>query len=315
MMLHISFLPLCLCYLQPGVFGVDINEMKSVSVKMGESVNLHTDDELQSYFSIEWWFGGSRIARIKRGILDSPQYKDERFTDRLKLDNQTGSLTIINTRRTDEGVYELTITTDNEESTRRFNLTVNAHPSTITSQNPPSSESATGVFGVDEVSVKEGNSVTLHTHLQIKRDEESVWSFNKTWIAKVIEDKLAYNEDGEFQNRLKLDHQTGSLTITNTRTTDSGVYIFTTIIDNKQLTRRFSVTVYAYSSTTITSHPNPPSAETATDCNLCFDSPEAVIRLVVTVLMGVAALAAVVVLVYDIKTRREEERFSTSFRD
>ncbi|XP_073793441.1 uncharacterized protein isoform X8 [Danio rerio] len=244
---------------------------------------------------IEWWFGGSRIARIKRGILDSPQYKDERFTDRLKLDNQTGSLTIINTRRTDEGVYELTITTDNEESTRRFNLTVNAHPSTITSQNPPSSESATGVFGVDEVSVKEGNSVTLHTHLQIKRDEESVWSFNKTWIAKVIEDKLAYNEDGEFQNRLKLDHQTGSLTITNTRTTDSGVYIFTTIIDNKQLTRRFSVTVY--------------------DCNLCFDSPEAVIRLVVTVLMGVAALAAVVVLVYDIKTRREEERFSTSFRD
>ncbi|XP_068072675.1 uncharacterized protein isoform X6 [Danio rerio] len=295
MMLHISFLPLCLCYLQPGVFGVDINEMKSVSVKMGESVNLHTDDELQSYFSIEWWFGGSRIARIKRGILDSPQYKDERFTDRLKLDNQTGSLTIINTRRTDEGVYELTITTDNEESTRRFNLTVNAHPSTITSQNPPSSESATGVFGVDEVSVKEGNSVTLHTHLQIKRDEESVWSFNKTWIAKVIEDKLAYNEDGEFQNRLKLDHQTGSLTITNTRTTDSGVYIFTTIIDNKQLTRRFSVTVY--------------------DCNLCFDSPEAVIRLVVTVLMGVAALAAVVVLVYDIKTRREEERFSTSFRD
>ncbi|XP_073793440.1 uncharacterized protein isoform X7 [Danio rerio] len=246
---------------------------------------------------IEWWFGGSRIARIKRGILDSPQYKDERFTDRLKLDNQTGSLTIINTRRTDEGVYELTITTDNEESTRRFNLTVN------------------GVFGVDEVSVKEGNSVTLHTHLQIKRDEESVWSFNKTWIAKVIEDKLAYNEDGEFQNRLKLDHQTGSLTITNTRTTDSGVYIFTTIIDNKQLTRRFSVTVYAYSSTTITSHPNPPSAETATDCNLCFDSPEAVIRLVVTVLMGVAALAAVVVLVYDIKTRREEERFSTSFRD
>ncbi|XP_073793442.1 uncharacterized protein isoform X9 [Danio rerio] len=277
MMLHISFLPLCLCYLQPGVFGVDINEMKSVSVKMGESVNLHTDDELQSYFSIEWWFGGSRIARIKRGILDSPQYKDERFTDRLKLDNQTGSLTIINTRRTDEGVYELTITTDNEESTRRFNLTVN------------------GVFGVDEVSVKEGNSVTLHTHLQIKRDEESVWSFNKTWIAKVIEDKLAYNEDGEFQNRLKLDHQTGSLTITNTRTTDSGVYIFTTIIDNKQLTRRFSVTVY--------------------DCNLCFDSPEAVIRLVVTVLMGVAALAAVVVLVYDIKTRREEERFSTSFRD
>ncbi|XDV23374.1 hypothetical protein PO909_027968 [Leuciscus waleckii] len=37
------------------------------------------------------------------------------------------------------------------------------------------------------------------------------------------------------------------------------------------------------------------------DCNLCFDTPEAVIRLVVTALMGVAAVVAVVLLVNDIR--------------
>ncbi|KTF79377.1 hypothetical protein cypCar_00048035, partial [Cyprinus carpio] len=37
------------------------------------------------------------------------------------------------------------------------------------------------------------------------------------------------------------------------------------------------------------------------------DSTEAVIRLVVTALVGVAAAAAVVVLVYDIRSRRDEQ--------
>ncbi|KAK7136750.1 hypothetical protein R3I93_016952 [Phoxinus phoxinus] len=40
---------------------------------------------------------------------------------------------------------------------------------------------------------------------------------------------------------------------------------------------------------------------TCADCDLCFDTPEAVIRLVVTALMGVAAVAAVVLLVNDIR--------------
>ncbi|XP_077081771.1 CD48 antigen-like [Siphateles boraxobius] len=40
---------------------------------------------------------------------------------------------------------------------------------------------------------------------------------------------------------------------------------------------------------------------TCSDCDLCFDTPEAVMRLVVTALMGVAAVAAVVLLVNDIR--------------
>ncbi|XP_077081775.1 uncharacterized protein LOC143735471 [Siphateles boraxobius] len=49
-------------------------------------------------------------------------------------------------------------------------------------------------------------------------------------------------------------------------------------------------------------------------CNLCFDTTEAVIRLVVTALMGVAAVAAIVVLVYDIKCRTGVERTNINIR-
>ncbi|CAM4659206.1 unnamed protein product [Leuciscus chuanchicus] len=49
-------------------------------------------------------------------------------------------------------------------------------------------------------------------------------------------------------------------------------------------------------------------------CNLCFDTTEAVIRLVVTALMGVAAVAAIVVLVYDIRSRTGVERTNINIR-
>ncbi|XP_039522284.1 signaling lymphocytic activation molecule-like [Pimephales promelas] len=49
-------------------------------------------------------------------------------------------------------------------------------------------------------------------------------------------------------------------------------------------------------------------------CDLCFDTTEAVIRLVVTALMGVAAVVAIVVLVYDIKSRTRVEKTNISIR-
>ncbi len=109
-----------------------------------------------------------------------------------------------------------------------------------------------GVFGADEmksVSVMEGDSVTLHTNdTDIQRKDQIMWRFgHNILIAKINRqnnDSRFYgdNADGRFRDRLKLD-QTGSLIITNTRTTDSGLYRVTSSRTETPL-NTFSLTVY-----------------------------------------------------------------------
>ncbi|KAL0149484.1 hypothetical protein M9458_055272, partial [Cirrhinus mrigala] len=77
----------------------------------------------------------------------------------------------------------------------------------------------------------EGESVTLKTDLiKIHEDEDILWRFrNETSLIAEISRTVAifftYNgTDGRFRDRLKLDNQTGSLTITNITSTDSGLY-------------------------------------------------------------------------------------------
>uniref|UniRef100_A0A671R163 Immunoglobulin V-set domain-containing protein n=1 Tax=Sinocyclocheilus anshuiensis TaxID=1608454 RepID=A0A671R163_9TELE len=77
-------------------------------------------------------------------------------------------------------------------------------------------------------SVKEGESVTLEFGEIKKTNHSMAWYFNDTLIAEISEDSSEICTDDQckerFRDRLKLDHQTGSLTVTNTRTTDSGLY-------------------------------------------------------------------------------------------
>uniref|UniRef100_A0A8C1PEH3 Ig-like domain-containing protein n=1 Tax=Cyprinus carpio TaxID=7962 RepID=A0A8C1PEH3_CYPCA len=110
--------------------------------------------------------------------------------------------------------------------------------------------SLAGVFGVDSVkSVTEGETVSLNSDLtEIQRDDEIAWKFENIMIAKISgKDNTSrfYDEytDGRFRDRLKLD-QTGSLIITNTRTTDSGEYKVTSRSSGIPL-NIFSLTVYA----------------------------------------------------------------------
>ncbi|XP_056304501.1 SLAM family member 5-like [Danio aesculapii] len=104
------------------------------------------------------------------------------------------------------------------------------------------------LFGMfDAVTVKPvmvGESVTL----EIQRDGDIEWKFGyqKTLIAQIGNNKITLHEevlDGSFKGRLKLD-QTGSLTINNIRTTDSGDY---NVIDtNTEMPlNTFKLTVYA----------------------------------------------------------------------
>ncbi|XP_059424983.1 uncharacterized protein LOC132159480 isoform X2 [Carassius carassius] len=190
------------------VFG---DEIKSVSVKEGDSVTLNSglteireDDGL-----IQWLFEDALIALISKV---TNVYTDNKgtFSNRLKLDHETGSLTITDVKMIHSGRYKLQI----NSVVKSFILTVNGG---IANSLMP-------------VSVMEGDSVTLNARLtEILTDHLIQWRFGNinTIIADVLLGRFSVYDDvpdGRFRNRLKLDDQTGSLTITDTRTEHAGEY-------------------------------------------------------------------------------------------
>ncbi|XP_057181305.1 uncharacterized protein LOC130548500 [Triplophysa rosa] len=99
----------------------------------------------------------------------------------------------------------------------------------------------------------EGDSVTLRTNLtQIQKDDQILWmlKMNNKNIC-VAEVYMRYNksriyddiDNGRFRGRLKMDNQTGSLTITHMRITDSGLYQLNIINSGGTLYARFRVIV------------------------------------------------------------------------
>ncbi|XP_067254929.1 carcinoembryonic antigen-related cell adhesion molecule 1-like [Chanodichthys erythropterus] len=206
---------LCLCILlYYGASGVDTNK---VSMKERNSVTLNTGVKVTQKDRIRWFFNGSRIAEI---IVDQSKICtdvqcDEKFRDRLKLDHQTGSLTIMNIRNTDAGEYQLLITINSSSSVKIFNVDVTDVPAAQRDEQKTKS-------------VKEGESVTLGSDATKNPKDLLTWYYNDTLIAEITGDqsKICTNNqcDERFRDRLKLDHQTGSLTIMNIKTTDSGEY-------------------------------------------------------------------------------------------
>ncbi len=90
----------------------------------GDSVTLNSDLTELDGDVFQWVFINSLIAHInvKADHITVFDYNDGRFRDRLKLDKQTGSLTITNTRNEHSGLYELEIY--REAKSRKFSLTV-----------------------------------------------------------------------------------------------------------------------------------------------------------------------------------------------
>ncbi|CAM4661747.1 unnamed protein product [Leuciscus chuanchicus] len=245
------------------------------SVKEGDSVSLNSDlTEMKDNDRIQWWFGYNItvIAEINVTVDRITVYDDVldgRFRDRLKLDNQTGSLTITNTTTEHTGYYELKINWE----IKRFRLYV------------------IGEFK-NSVSVKKGDSVSLNSRLTEMKDDDVIqWRFGdeNTLIAEINKraDRITVYDDvldGRFRDRLKLDKQTGSLTITNTTTEHDGDYRLLMFPGEIFFSSKaFRVSVY--------------------DSVHCCGPTEAVIRLVLSALVGVAT---VIIVVYEIRSRRAE---------
>ncbi|XP_058617626.1 uncharacterized protein LOC131531097 [Onychostoma macrolepis] len=221
----------------------------SVSVISGDSVTLHSGVETHQEERIRWYNNDIRIAQINEDqskICTDVQCNEgtERFRERLKLDHQTGSLTITNIRTTDAGVYILQIIKNNNISEKNFIVAVHSF-------------SAAEQDEIKRKSAKKGESVTLYPGVMKTPNEVMMWYFNDTFIAEITgyQSKICTDDQCEerFRDRLKLDHQTGSLTITNTRTTDSGLYELQINSSRFNILKRFGVNV--------TGEPCPPMEE------------------------------------------------------
>ncbi|XP_052447212.1 uncharacterized protein sc:d217 isoform X4 [Carassius gibelio] len=222
-----------------GVFGADEDEVNSVSVMEGDSVTLNPDPtQIQGFIQIQWRFGDPVIAQINRKVTSYSSYTDI-FSGRLQLD-QTGFLTINNMRIKHSGLYKIEVIKKAVISNIKFTVTVYESPSAVDA----------GVTDMKLMSVKEGDPVILQTGVpQLTGDELIVWRFGDEGklIAKHdIEAKsspLYDDTDERLRDRLKLNDRTGSLTITNTRTTDSGHYKVKISSNKQTLYQKYIVTV------------------------------------------------------------------------
>ncbi|KAI2665933.1 SLAM family member 5 [Labeo rohita] len=97
----------------------------------GDSVTLNID-RTETHDDVTWSFGAEMIAEYNRVYRMCSTFKDTNgiFINRLKLDNQTGSLTITNITTEHAGLYEVQIngmTPSNTFSLKKFNYSVSVY--------------------------------------------------------------------------------------------------------------------------------------------------------------------------------------------
>ncbi|XP_073701010.1 uncharacterized protein [Garra rufa] len=263
-MVHVVLINLCLWHLA-GVFG---DGLKSVSVMEGDSVTLNSGlTEIIDEDLILWRFGAKNtlIAQINvmaGSITINDDVLDGRFRDRLKLDHQTGSLTITNITTQHAGLYKLLTNSVSKD----FSLTVYARLpvpviSKDTSQCTSSSSSSSSYCSL-LCSVLNVSNVTLS------------WYKGSSLLSSISVSDLSISLSLPLEVGYQ-DNNTYSCVINNT-------------ISNQ--TQHLDISKLCHTCSEVHIH--------------CCETVEAWIRLVVTALMGVAAAAAVFLLVNDVRSTR-----------
>ncbi|XP_048059305.1 uncharacterized protein LOC125275970, partial [Megalobrama amblycephala] len=237
--------------------------VKSESVTEGESVSLNSSfTQIHRDEEIEWRFGDILIAKVKNN--KSVFYNStaaRRFRDRLKLDHQTGSLTIINSRTTDSGLY----TVSRDTTINTINLTVYARlPVPVISRDCSSSSSSLSTNCSLLCSAVNVSHVTLS------------WFKGNSSLSNISASNLSIS----LSLPLEVEYQ------------DKNTY--NCVINNpiRNQTRHLNITELCH---------------TCADHIHCCGFTEAVIRLALSAVVGVAT---VVVLVYDIRSRSLQQKKS-----
>ncbi|XP_065099489.1 uncharacterized protein [Paramisgurnus dabryanus] len=211
--------------------------VKSMSVMVGDSVTLHTDDpDIKKYDVIQWRFQheNSPLAELNRNTALFSTFDDVHdgiFKDKLQLDVKTGSLGIRNIRTKHSGLYEVDIISSSTYTIHQsFTVTVSDK--------------------IKSVSVIVGYPVTLQTHpTDIQRDDHILWMFlpDDSLIAQIYKLNNLFStydgEEGRFRGRVKLNDQTGDLTISDSKTEHTGLYEVKMNIRRRSIQRRFNVYV------------------------------------------------------------------------
>ncbi|XP_073793233.1 uncharacterized protein isoform X2 [Danio rerio] len=222
-----------------GVTGTDV----PVSVMEEDSVILHTG--VENLTEIKWYFNKTRIAQLNGNVsficTDNQCINGtERFRGRLKLDLKTGSLTIMKINKTHSGEYQLVVDgIGNSNGGKILIITVQDNPAVY-----------------NQVKKNPGESVTFNPG--VRRDIIVVMKcfLNNILIAEITggQSQICSNVQCKerFTDRLKLDSETASLTITNIRNTDSGNYTLEIFIRNDT---HFSITREKTFSLTVVSPP------------------------------------------------------------
>ncbi|XP_073669658.1 SLAM family member 5-like isoform X2 [Paramisgurnus dabryanus] len=232
----------------------------------GDSVTLHTDIEINTDDHILWKFvtGEATIAHIFKALNRVTIYDgvlDERFIDRLQLNNQTGDLTITNITTEDSGLYQIVIR-NTEKTSYRFHVTVYARM-------------PVPVITRDSSSVS--NCVLMCSVMNVRdvRDVSLSWYKGNSLLSSISVSDLNISS---ISLHLKCLNDSYSCVVNNP-------------ISNQ--TQHLNITDVCQ-----------PCSDSVNSCA----TTEAVIRLVVSALVGVAAVAASVVLIYDIRSRRDEQK-------
>ncbi|XP_051763482.1 SLAM family member 5-like [Ctenopharyngodon idella] len=256
-----------LCYMwhMAGVFG------DSVSVMEGDSVTLYTDlTEIYEDDHILWKYGAENflIALMNRaaGIFNTSDAPDGRFRDRLKLDDQTGSLTITNITTEHAGVYKLEIRAV-KRSSKTFNVSVYARlPVPVISSNSSQCSSSSSSSSSSNCSLVCSAVNVGHVTLS--------WYKGNSLLSSISVSDLSIS----LSLPLEVEYQ------------DKNTYscVLNNPISNQ--TQHLDITQLCHTCSEGHAH--------------CCDSVEVVLRLVVTALMGVAAAAAAVLLINDVRSTR-----------